>query len=585
MDINPMIVKEYLESLNEKDELNRIFPMLLEAMGFEILTKPTEYLGLQEYGKDIIAIGKDTDGIKKRFYFELKGGDDRNITEKKFHSRDGISNSLLNSRYKKFISAYPKFEKLNLIIVVVHNGIVKGNVQSLMEEMFVELSTDEISFERWDISRLTKLFNENLFGAYLLVDEETTRLFNRTLVNLNSSDGISNDFVKLINYLFTKYDWASPKRGFPKKWKLQFESFKLISFIIYTEAKKSNNFETAKKYLTHSILRFWLWILKNKLENDKKVMGYFMQSFLFYYKVLAEYFNRTIDVAFLKDGLFSEHGGRYEQVGYAMRTFEYLQYYCFVLNVNRHIDSKFNYDNAKLHLVKLINSNSVSARPLLDMHSIPIIDTLLLLIKFDAKEEAKAYLNNVLAHIKWGKENHDRLPDASNSIENVVKFIITGEKSVFYSDSTSPLLAVLMEFVAILDMEDVYYGMKKFINSNNIELGIFVPHHGLNSVSRDLIKDEENDLEEQLFSKSVLDGYQSQLKLKTINIENIDFNEELSFKDFKDKIKRKMDEFEYNYRTDNAQFPFLKDLAHIYFRTPYFPDKWRAIDFQHNTKS
>ena len=67
MDIKNIVVKEYLESLTEKNELNYIFPILLESLGFIILSKPTEYLGIQEYGKDIVAVGFDDDGIKIRF--------------------------------------------------------------------------------------------------------------------------------------------------------------------------------------------------------------------------------------------------------------------------------------------------------------------------------------------------------------------------------------------------------------------------------------------------------------------------------------------------------------------------------------
>ena len=56
MNIKPIIVKSYLESLTEERELNRIFPILLTSLGFEILNKPTENKGLPEYGKDIVMI-------------------------------------------------------------------------------------------------------------------------------------------------------------------------------------------------------------------------------------------------------------------------------------------------------------------------------------------------------------------------------------------------------------------------------------------------------------------------------------------------------------------------------------------------
>ena len=53
------------------------------------------------------------------------------------------------------------------------------------------------------------------------------------------------------------------------------------------------------------------------------------------------------------------------------------------------------------------------------------------------------------------------------------------------------------------------------------------------------------------------------------------FDENLSFEEFKEQVLLQKDEFIYEYRTDKAGYSFLKDLAHIYFRTPYFPDRWR----------
>jgi hypothetical protein len=389
MDIKNIIVKEYLESLTEKNELNRIFPILLESMGYTILSKPTEYVGLPEYGKDIVAIGIDEDGVKKRFYFELKGGADKDITDGNFYGKDGIHDSIIQASYNDFISAFPKFDKLPLKIVIVHNGIIKGNVQRTLENLFLKTQENlkNISFDRWDISRLTILFSEKLFGEYLLVDPKTTKLFNRVLVNLNTTDGITSDFVDLLEVILLKEKWKKSKK-LPRKWELLFETFKLIGFIIYTESKEYNNLEIAKRYLTHLVIKFWHWILKNNLENDKTVTKYFDQVFNFYYKVLLEYFKRTIPIANLKDGLSSEYSGRYEQIGYTKRTFEYLEYFCFILNVERFYNKKINDKDMHLQLVNIINQNNVSCRPLIDIHSSTIISILNLFIDFGELQNA-----------------------------------------------------------------------------------------------------------------------------------------------------------------------------------------------------
>jgi hypothetical protein len=572
MDIKSIIVGDYLESLKESEELDYLFPLFLESQGFVILSKPTESKGLSQYGKDVVAVGCDfDDGIKKRFYFEIKGGEDRDITNSTYTKTDGIRESLIESKDKSFEFTNKEYEKLPLKIVLVHNGEIKESVRATFEGFINKEfpTTGNIEFDRWGLSKLTGLFAEKFFSEFLLTDKDVTRLFNKTLLNLDVEDKVSANFIKLLDVIFDKGTREKHNKTLPRKWKMMFESMRLISFIIYTESKEYNNLNIAKKYLTHLVVRLWYWILKNKLEQNKEVIKYVDKIIDFYLLVMAEYFQRTLPIAYIKDGLCSETGGRYEQVGYTMRTFDYLQYLCWFLRLSPLETHK---QSIREILVNVLNANKVSSRALLDIHSIPIIEILKILIETGDNESAKNYLSEVLFFIRLGKEKHDRLPDANNSEKNVIKLIATKEKSIYYSDSTSPLLTVLMEFIVILDMQEEYYLTRDFIYKHKIDLGIFIPHHGINSTSKHLIEDKESDLEEQIFSKNFFnDGYQSGITLHK------NFDEDLSFDEFKEMMLSQKDEFTYEYRTDKAGFSFLKDLAHIYFNTPYFPDKWKCL--------
>ena len=572
MDIKTIIVKEYLESLTESEELDYIFPLFLESQGFIILSNPTETKGLSQYGKDIVAVGNDfEDGIQKRFYFELKGGGDRNITTATYTKQDGIRDSIIEAKDKKFDFIDKKHEKLPLKIMLVHNGEVKGDIKNTLTD-FVNKEfpqNGDIEFGILGISELTKYFSDKFFGEFLLASKDATKYFNKTLVNLDVEEKVSSNFTKLLDSIFNGVNRDEYKQNLPRKWKMMFESLRLISFIIYTESKNEyNNLDIAKRYITYLLVHLWHWVLKNKLEKDKKIFPYLVKVIEFYSFVMREYFGRTLPIAYIKDGLFSDMGGRYEQVGYTCRTFEYLQYLCWWLKLSANDNVLFLKEFVTKILIPFLNANNVCLRPLLDIHSIPIIDTLMLLIETGNKTAAINYLSGVLFFLKFGKEKYNRLPDANNNKENVIKFIVAKEKPIYYSDSTSLLIAILMEFIVILDMPDKYYEIRDFIKKHEIDLGIFVPHHGINSTSKHLIEDKENDLEEQLFSKYFFnDGYQHEMFLLK------DFNKDLSYEEFKEKILLLKDEFTYEYRSDQ----FIRDLAHIYFRTPYFPDKWRCL--------
>ena len=571
MEVKNLIIRDYLESLTEKNELNRIFPILLEAMGFTILSKPAENIGLLEYGKDVVAIGTIPGKRKSRFYFELKGGADRNITNANFNGADGIFQSVAAAVSTDFTSSYPGYEDLPLQIVIVHNGTVQGNVHKMMEDLFISSSKlkQGLTFDRWDIYRLTELFSDNLFGPFLLTDAESTKIFNRFLVNINTGETRLHDFNQLIDNVTSKPLWDSSKK-MPRSWQVRFETLRLIAFMVYSEAKNNGNLEIAKKYLTFFVLRFWHWILKNKLEGDKTVLSYYNKVFFLYFDMLSEYFRKTLPVAILKDGLFSEKAGRYEQIGYTMRTHSYLQYLIFAIEVRQTLSGKID-EQSNSFVTLIINQNDVSTRVLLDIHSLTIHSIVNFYISVGRTENAKNYLSLVIDNLVYWIEHDNFIPDANNGIENVIKYVTTGVKPVYYCSSTSLLMASLFELTAILEMEDEFLRLKETVLEKDIELGSFVPFHGKGINADDLIKDRKNDLEELLFSRSFNEGYQSQLTLKKFP------DKKISFEEFKDKIRARKDEFMYDYRTDKAGYPFLRKLAHIYNSTPFFPDEWRPF--------
>jgi hypothetical protein len=469
-------------------------------------------------------------------------------------------------------TTYPDFKKLPVKVVLAFNGLVSGKARGLLSGFAQKEFIDKgIAFEEWNLWKLTELFNAKLFGVYLFTDQKNTRLFNRVIVNLNVNDGVSQDFVDLVDAILTKESWSGKYRKIPRRVILLFGTLNLIAMILYTEAKGYNNLDIAKRYLTHLVLRFWHWVLKNKLEGNRKVIPFFARHLMFYHGLLREYLKRTVDIALQKDGLSHHEGGRYDEVGYTHRTMEYLKTLCYVLKFEKRFDPNFDMEKAKSLLIGVINANSVSKRVLLDIHSLTVMDVVHLFIDFGEIDNAKIYLREVLGYIKNGKELYGRLPDANNSLENVIKFTVTGKKPIFYVDGTSPLMATLLEYVAILDIKEDYEWLPGFVQEHDITLGIFVPHQGLEFTSMDLVEDKVNDLEEQLFSKSVKDGYQSEIRTKK-------FPEgELDFDGFKKELGERVNEFTYIYRTDKAGFSILRDLAHQYYGTPYFPDRWRPM--------
>ena len=576
-----IIVREYLESLTERDELDFLFPILLEVMDFKIISTPENTKGLPQYGKDVVAVGRDRDGITKRFYFEVKGGADRHVTTTTYNKSDGIRESIIEAKDRPYKdSSHPEFNSLPVKIVLVHNGSINANVKETFDG-FIEREfpprqsekagflsklfgrkesavTGNFEFERWDIYALTELFTNHLFNEYLLTDEEAVKHFKKVLVLINTPRNNYADYFLLVNSVFKKAGVYS-SMGERKKL-LFFESLNLISFIVYTYSKEAGNREAAKKCMPYSVLKLWHWILENGIEKDEKVKAQFQKHLRLFTTMLQDYITITLPVASLKNGILAPSGGRYEQVGYPMRTFEYLTYLVLSFEFQKEKD-----DDSIDNLIGVLNGNHEGLRPLVDNHSIPICLVLNYLLSSGRKDDAKVFLQNCIAAIVVGYRTYKRLPDGRSNIETVLRYIVSRQKSIYYEEQTSHLMAILCDYLALLDMENVYKEFKDFIQEIKVDLGIFVPFtdEQLKTYLPEVSTSHELKLFDHEFQE---EGYQSEIRLDD------------NFNDFKEK--RLADrEFSYSYRTVDAGFPELITLAHVYFKTPFFPDYWKRDGF------
>ena len=68
-----IVLTQYLQSLKERDELEKILPDILSERGFNILSRPG--IGAHQAGVDVAAVGPDEHGVRKLFLFSLKAGD------------------------------------------------------------------------------------------------------------------------------------------------------------------------------------------------------------------------------------------------------------------------------------------------------------------------------------------------------------------------------------------------------------------------------------------------------------------------------------------------------------------------------
>ena len=117
----------------------------------------------------------------------------------------------------------------------------------------------------------------------------------------------------------------------------------------------------------------------------------------------------------------------------------------------------------------------------------------------------------------------------------------------------SLLVTILFELVAKVNFDQAY---NRFCDSFKDKLNLQTAHPNFNDF----------DIEQLLFEKH----FDREFYVET----NIALKPTL--KEFKEDIEsRDFDSIEY--RTDKSGFPFLRKLAHVYFKNEFFVGEWREI--------
>lgn len=553
-----IIVREYLESLKEDKELDYLFPILLNLMGFRIIQTAIDSKGQPQYGKDIIAVGNDENGKRFKWYFELKGYTDRNITSSNYHKNDGIRDSISAALDTPFSDkSIPDIDSLPFKVIIVHNGVIDSNTRRTLDGFVTKNFDDkETFFERWDIYHLTDLFSEFLFGEYLLTDNESSRLFKRTLTLLDSPDYDLSDFKELVNIQFDKVS-VIKGRAFRKL----FSTLNLINSIIYTYCKENNNLTSAKKGSSFLVLKTWSWILKNKLENKRSIKKVFKELLIAQNNVYKEYIDKTLPVAILENGLFAENGLSFEEIGYPLRCYDYIgdliYYFKLELYYSDRKEDKELKNKQKDIIIELIENNNGFQRPVIDNHSIEILQIILFfsdkpILREKDVEFIAGYIFSVLRGLFVIKLTRGRFPELYSNIDLLIEYSSTKDRPEEYVDKSSVLMAILSELIVVLDATDSYIELKKKVKE--VSLIIVYPHF------------DKFDIEQLMFEKHMHDEYYNEVITPLPD----------DFVEFKKTVAAKKNS-QPKFRTDNTEFSFIKTLAHTYYRNEIFPCEWRSL--------
>ncbi|WP_051337434.1 hypothetical protein [Leisingera daeponensis] len=195
-----LVVRQYVQGLKERDELDVLLPQLLSEIGYEVIHHPGR--GTKQAGVDVAAVGPDpdADGEKALHLFLIKSGD-LGRTDWNGGKPQDVMPSLDEIRYDYIPNRVPEqYSKLPISICICMGGELKEVIRSYWRGYVEKNTTDNIRYREWNGDRLANLILSGFLNRELL-DVDRRVAFQKAVAMVSEPDTSYRHFRELIHEL------------------------------------------------------------------------------------------------------------------------------------------------------------------------------------------------------------------------------------------------------------------------------------------------------------------------------------------------------------------------------------------------
>ena len=561
-----LILTEYINSLKEDGELDKVIQDILRAYQIEIFSSPEKG---RQYGVDIYAVGKDFEdnGKRKVFLITVKQGD---LDRQNWNTDKNSVQQSIDEIRTVFIrnNLAVQHKKLPIKIVVAFNGMLRQSVQQNWRG-YTEANPG-FEYTLWEIDFIVNNFQNKLLNEHGF-SNEIRSLIRKTIIHLENTDYDLIDYTRLLSNIFDQFGKAKSKKAKLKVLK----EVHLIVAIIIKYCNEANNLKHAVKCSEKYLMLLWRDLSKHETEPD------YIQVLINGYHLLIgtylSYHDKIGFVSYIEDGYSRTANSSltysytvYEQLGIlSMCGLSIIQMREFV-----NVSDKFNetligmqarIDEIVGAIISIFNNNSIIYCPRSDAHHIEICLAFILLHKTGRVNDIKTLLYHYHGQMTEGLLYLNVFPEFSNHRRTIAELDVDIEKRIAHKYLASNLLTVFIEWAVVIDDEHLYrlYRIMKEQLLPDMDLLLWFP--------------EEN-TEDLLYTEYATQdtGY----ALSGISLPD-------SFDKF-----REVTQNEFSNNCKEQEFGFVKQgmwsvglIASRHYRTYIFPYYWRQFISKMNSRA
>lgn len=285
-----LIIKEYLASLKERNELDVLLPILLSQMGLTILTEPS--IGTRQYGVDISAYGSINGEPNKVYLFTIKAGDLGRTHWDKGSVQDVRAS--LHDILDTYIPTHipPQLKDLPIEVCITYGGDLKEDIALTLSQFEKAKETEKIKLTRWSGDLIAGHLETYLLNEQLFLQDDLKSLLRKSLAMVDQPEISFQHFSRLIQKLFQDLENQSIKNQLTT-----LRQSYLALGILNSWCLSENNIESSYLSAERLILNSWHIVktfASKKTADAKKIKNIFRSLTELYLSISESYYQRLL---------------------------------------------------------------------------------------------------------------------------------------------------------------------------------------------------------------------------------------------------------------------------------------------------
>ena len=277
-----LIFRDYLASLNERDELDVIMPDLLSELGFTVLSRPA--VGTKQYGVDVAAVGPDfeQDGKRSIHLISIKPGD---LRRKSWDAGPQSLRTSLNQILDVYIENHipTRYSDLPVVIVLCLGGDLHEDVKADVEGYMTRNSKGLTTFHLWNGDSLANLMLSGILRENALPKSWRSD-FRKAVALVDEPDVSFTHYCRFVTSIVESCKASRPARL------TAIRQIYLGLWTLFVWARSADNIEAAYLSSERSILMSWPLIKDHLAGNSKEIrqINHTIQRLIALHNIIAD---------------------------------------------------------------------------------------------------------------------------------------------------------------------------------------------------------------------------------------------------------------------------------------------------------